>query len=237
MILHYCASVFYSLLEVCFFLNFQFIDFVTRLVSQSGKDDAQIAKTHTGDSSLLQFVLKRLLKLKIPEIHSLMYVGFLTAIRHLATVLRFPKRIWLCGDPNDRLRLESVLLNRFARRRMHDSCKRAKALSAAINEQQSKDGAAGSATRILFEPESQSTMSLRDVLQIAEAVDGYMRKAEHNWGVAEKLCGNFFDVFPDATKDIKFVITSYSDYKELSEFGIKCLREFAVRNQLDDFLS
>ncbi|KAJ3002212.1 UNVERIFIED_CONTAM: hypothetical protein HDU68_006400, partial [Siphonaria sp. JEL0065] len=52
LILHFSASVFYSLLE-------------------TGKDDAQIASTHTLQSSLLQFVLKRLSKSRMTTIFAL----------------------------------------------------------------------------------------------------------------------------------------------------------------------
>ncbi|KAJ3079640.1 hypothetical protein HK100_010363, partial [Physocladia obscura] len=181
MILNYCASIFYSLLE-------------------SGKDDGQIAKTHMHESALLQFVLKRLSKVKMNEIYSLM------------------------------LRLESILLTRFARRKLHESCKRAKSLSAHVSEK-TKDSNAGD--MYMLQCESQNMVNLKDVLHTTLEVDQMMHKAESQWNTAEKKCLNYHDAFPQAGQNGRFQITSYCEYKDLSEYGVRCLREYAERNGIN----
>ncbi|KAJ3009760.1 UNVERIFIED_CONTAM: hypothetical protein HDU68_002506 [Siphonaria sp. JEL0065] len=185
LILHYSASVFYSLLE-------------------TEKDDAQIASTHTLQASLLQFVLKRLSKSKMTTIYALM------------------------------LRLETVLLSRYARKKAHDAAKRAKSVTAYVNDQQKQDPFA---TKLEFDQQSQNMVLLKEALQISMDVDHAVRKAEANWVAADKLCSNYHEAFPSASAYKQFLITAYCEYKDLSEFGIRCLRDYAEQNQCLEFLS
>ncbi|KAI9328352.1 hypothetical protein BDR26DRAFT_874122 [Obelidium mucronatum] len=182
LMLHYCASVFYSLLE-------------------TGKDDAQISSTHTLNTSLLQFVLKRLSRSKMSSIYALM------------------------------LRLETVLLSRFARKKSHDTAKRAKALSAFIAEQGKQDPFA---TKFEVEFANTNFPLLKETLQLSVDVDQAVRKAELNWTTAEKLCPSYHDAFPSAGS---FQITAYCEYKDFAEYGISCLRDYADKNGCAEFLS
>ncbi|KAJ3091765.1 hypothetical protein HK100_007105 [Physocladia obscura] len=168
----------------------------------SGKDDGQIAKTHMHESALLQFVLKRLSKVKMNEIYSLM------------------------------LRLESILLTRFARRKLHESCKRAKSVSAHMSEKTKDNNAGGTYT---LHCDSQNMVNLKDVLQTTLEVDQMMYKAESQWNTAEKKCLNYHEAFPQAGQNGQFQITSYCEYKDLSEYGVRCLREYAERNGINGF--
>ncbi|KAJ3341974.1 hypothetical protein HDU83_006377 [Entophlyctis luteolus] len=208
MILNYCTCVFYSLLE-------------------TGKDDSQIAKTHTHSESLLQFVLKRLSKMKLNEIYSLMQVFvFLLALSERGNK----------STLFTRLRLESVLLNRFVRKRLHDSGKKAKSLSAFMNQQLQdapekaiEFGGANNGSEF-----QQQFGLLKDLLQSTLEIDANSRKAEHSWTLADKLCVNLRDAFPSASQESGgFVITLYSEYKELADYGVRCLRDYAERHGVD----
>ncbi|KAJ3021746.1 UNVERIFIED_CONTAM: hypothetical protein HDU68_009484 [Siphonaria sp. JEL0065] len=68
-------------------------------------------------------------------------------------------------------------------------------------------------------------------------VDQAVRKAEANWAAADKLCLNYQEAFPGACADRQFLITAYCEYKDLSEFGIRCLRDYAEQNECLEFLS
>ncbi|KAJ3207171.1 hypothetical protein HDU82_003992 [Entophlyctis luteolus] len=185
-VLNYCTSVFYSLLE-------------------TGTDDSHIAKTHIHSESLLQFVLKSLSKMKLNEIYSLMHVA--TGVSAFA-------------------------------QRLQESSKKAKSLTAFMSQQRNDtfENALGFGGANNGSDSQHHFGLLKDVLQSALDMDADSRKAEHSWTLADKLCADMRDAFPAATqKSGGFVITLYSEYKELSDYGVRCLQDYAERHGVEEF--